>query len=216
MKKVIEHYDEKYFNLYQKNIGMFGGKANLFKYQKFIKKSDIVLDFGCGGGFLLSNLVCDNKIGIEINEIARLHCISLGINCYKDIDLIDDNSIDVIISGHCLEHTLSPHYYIDKFYKKLKKGGRVIIVVPTDSYKIKYKPNDVNYHLYSFSPMNLGNLLNSVGFSEIKVETILHKWPPFYFQIQKYLGWKTFHILSLFYGYLRTNVVQIRAFGVKK
>jgi hypothetical protein len=63
--------------------------------------------------------------------------------------------------------------------------------------------------------MNLGNLLDSVGFSEIKAETILHKWPPFYFQLQKYLGWKIFHLLSFFYGFLRTNNVQIRAFAVK-
>ncbi len=144
-----------------------------------------------------------------------MHCNSLRINCYQDLDLIDDNTIDVIISSHCLEHTLSPHFYISNFYKKLKKGGRVIIVVPTDSYKVKYKPKDVNYHLYSFSPMNLGNLLDSVGFSEIKAETIMHKWPPFYFHLQKYLGWKIFHLISFFYGFLRTNNVQIRAFAVK-
>lgn len=212
---VINHYDENYFNLYQKKIGLFGGKANLFKYEKFIRENDTVLDFGCGGGFLLSNLNCKIKIGIEINEIPRLHCLSLGLNCYDDIDLIEDNSIDVIISGHCLEHVTSPFFYIEKFYKKLKNGGRVIIVVPTDSYKVKYLPNDINFHLYSFSPMNLGNLLSSVGFNKIQVEPILHKWPPFYLQMQKYFGWKLFHIFSIVYGKLRTNNVQIRAVAVK-
>jgi SAM-dependent methyltransferase len=211
MNKAIGHYNQNYFDLYQKNIGLFGGKANIFKYEKFIKKSDTVLDFGCGGGFLLSNIKCDKKIGVEINEIPRLHCISLGIECFDNIEKIDDCSIDVIITGHCLEHTTSPYDFIGKFYKKLKNGGSVVIVVPTDSFRVKYKPDDINYHLYSFSPMNIGNLLDAVGFKEIEVETILHKWPPFYSYIQKYLGWKIFHLLSYFYGFLKTSNVQIRA-----
>lgn len=46
------HYDAEYFN-WQKNIGAFGGWANSFKFKNSISKSDTVIDFGCGGGFLL-------------------------------------------------------------------------------------------------------------------------------------------------------------------
>ena len=215
MAKAENHYDHNYYINYQKIMGEFGGKANLFKFERFISKTDIVLDFGCGGGFLLDNLNCIGKIGIELNEIARLDCISLGIECYENIDIIGDLSIDVIISHHCLEHTTSPFEHIEKFYKKLKKGGKVIIVLPTDNFKKKFKLNDVDYHLYSFSQMNLGNLLDSVGFKEIQINPIFHKWPPFYIFIQKYFGWKVFNLLSYVYGFLRRDVVQIKAVGVK-
>ena len=57
------HYNKDYFD-WQKNIGAFGGWANSYKFKNTIKKCDVVLDFGCGGGFLLSNLVCKKKIGI--------------------------------------------------------------------------------------------------------------------------------------------------------
>lgn len=43
------NYDKKYFD-WQKTIGEFGGKANLFKFEDNIKNTDTVLDFGCGGG----------------------------------------------------------------------------------------------------------------------------------------------------------------------
>lgn len=43
------YYDEKYFE-WQKTVGEFGGKANLFKFEKYINEDSDVLDFGCGGG----------------------------------------------------------------------------------------------------------------------------------------------------------------------
>lgn len=49
----MEHYNEDYFN-WQKNIGLFGGWANSTKFEQYITKEDDVLDFGCGGGYLLA------------------------------------------------------------------------------------------------------------------------------------------------------------------
>jgi len=66
---IMNHYDSKYFK-YQKIIGEFGGKANIFKFEKYIKNTDNVVDFGCGGGYLLKNLQCKQKIGVEINDAA--------------------------------------------------------------------------------------------------------------------------------------------------
>ena len=141
-------------------------------------------------------LNCKHKIGIELNPIAREFCIQKnGIDCYENIDVIEDNSIDVIISNHCLEHTLSPYELINKMYSKLKKGGKIILVIPLDSYNYKWIPNDINNHLYSFSPMNLGNLLQGCNFLNISTEVMFHKWPPFYIQLEKYLGHNVFNIL---------------------
>jgi SAM-dependent methyltransferase len=217
MKSKIEnYYENNYFENYQKKIGEFGGKANLFKFNKYINTSDTVLDFGCGGGFLLKLIDCKSKIGIELNPIARDFCIkNNSIDCYENIDVIEDNSIDVIISNHCLEHTLSPYELISKMYSKLKKGGKIILVIPLDSFKYKWKPNDINNHLYSFSPMNLGNLLQGCNFNNISTEVIFHKWPPFYIQLEKYLGFKFFNFLCLIYGRLNKKWVQVRGIAEK-
>ena len=215
MNKPVKHYNENYFENYQKKMGLFGGISNLFLFENHINENDVVLDFGCGGGFLLANLNCRKKTGIEINEISRNYCLSQGIECFEKIDSVENESFDVIISSHCLEHTTSPYEYLEKIYTKLKKGGTLIVVVPTDSHKVNYKPNDINYHLYSFSPMNLGNLLDAVGFTEIEVKPIFHKWPPLYFKIQKVFGWKFFHWISILYGFFSLSNVQIKAIAKK-
>src|SRR5215218_2786367 len=142
---VENHYQNDYFNNYQKKMGEFGGLANKFMFEKYINTEDSVLDFGCGGGFLLKNLICKEKFGVEINPIAREYCNNVnGIKCFSGLDYIADESIDVVISCHCLEHTTSPYNLVGELYDKLRKGGKIIIVVPLDSYKFFWKPKDVN------------------------------------------------------------------------
>jgi SAM-dependent methyltransferase len=216
MNKAEKHYDIDYYENHQKKIGEFGGTANLYRFEKYITKNDAVMDFGCGGGFLLKNIECREKIGVELNDIARDYCINKnGINCFKDIDEIEDNSLDVIISNNCLEHTLAPYHLIEKMFNKLKIGGKIILVIPLDSYKYKWMPNDVNYHLYSFSPMNIGNLLDASGFKEITSNYFLHKWPPYYEKIQKYFGWNFFRICCKIYGRFNKRYVQVYGIGFK-
>ena len=103
MMKTENYYDRDYFNLYQKKIGEFGGKANIFKFKDHILSTDNVLDFGCGGGFLLSNIDCNYKAGIEVNPVARNFSKNdLVIDCFSSINEVEDEKFDVIISNHAL------------------------------------------------------------------------------------------------------------------
>jgi cyclopropane fatty-acyl-phospholipid synthase-like methyltransferase len=69
--KKSNHYDSKYYD-WQKGMGAFGGWANITKFNDYISPNDDVLDFGCGGGYLLKNLVCKKRVGVEINHFAAL------------------------------------------------------------------------------------------------------------------------------------------------
>jgi len=214
---IAGHYNEQYFNKYQKEMGEFGGKANLFLFDKHVHTSDTVVDFGCGGGFLLHNLNCQEKIGVELNPTAREYCIKVnGIKCYESLNAVEDESVDLIISSHCLEHTPNPFELVSILYRKLKNNGRIVIVVPLDSHKYAWVPNDINNHLYSFSPMNLGNILQGVGFKDITATTVLHKWPPKFGEITKIFGFKTFQLLSWIYGTLNKHNVQVKGIGTKR
>lgn len=46
---VQETYNQTYFD-YHNKIGEFSGWANYTKFEKYIKPTDRVVDFGCGGG----------------------------------------------------------------------------------------------------------------------------------------------------------------------
>ncbi|MDR0639266.1 MAG: class I SAM-dependent methyltransferase [Spirochaetaceae bacterium] len=119
-------YNEEYFN-WQKSIGKFGGWANQTKFVEYITDEDVVLGFGCGGGFLLKNLRGKKKIEVEINHSAAETARQNGIEVYNQVDDVSDDSVDVIISNNALEHTHYPLGELRNLYKKLKKGGIIVL-----------------------------------------------------------------------------------------
>jgi len=211
---MLEHYGKKYFE-WQSSIGEFGGWANLTKFNKYINENDIVLDFGCGGGYLLENILCNKKIGIEVNPNAIKEAREKGIEVFEDISKVPNNSIDVIISNHALEHVREPLKSLIELKDKLKKDGKVVFVVPCESISKSFDPENVNYHLYSWSPVCLGNLFTEAGYKVVESKPYIHKWPPKYKTIAKYGGRKLFNFLSKIYARLERSWFQVRVVATK-
>ena len=86
-----------------------------------------------------------------------------GVEVYTDADQVADDSVDVLISNHALDHTLNPLQELKTLLHKVRKGGKVVFFVPCDSIRVKYKPKDVNHHLYTWNLMCLGNLFADAG-----------------------------------------------------
>lgn len=195
----MKHYNSKYF-AWQKSMGKFGGKANLFKFEKFIKETDTVVDFGSGGGYLLNNLNCERKIGIDINEVARAEGKRMGIEMVESAEICEDNIADVIISESALEHVESPYIELCKLKKILKNNGKIIFVVPWEKSQTKYVKDDINMHLYTWNPQNLYNLFKFAGYKVEKIDIIRHTWPPYYEKVYKYFGKDMFDLISKIYS----------------
>ena len=173
-------YGKEYFD-WQKKIGKIGGKLNKFKFEKEVKESDVLMDFGCGGGYLLENFGNKVKLGFEVNKTAWDELKSKGIDVYDDFDNILDNSIDSIISNHAMEHVPLPLNSFKDLYKKLKPGGRMVIVIPCEQpseSQFYYKAGDINQHLHTWCPMTFGNLATLAGFKVISCNVFQHQWPP--------------------------------------
>lgn len=206
-----KHYDADYFN-WQKNIGDFGGWANSFKFKKSIAKEDTVIDFGCGGGFLLRSLECLNKIGIEPNPSAAKSVKNFGIHHFHSpseaLSELGEEVADLIISNNALEHTSNPLQEIKDLRRLLKVGGVIHFYVPLDSINYNYNPRDINYHLFSWSPQNIGNLFVEAGYEIEYSRKFIHKWPPFYRKLA-ILGWPIFNLLCLIYGRIDRRWFQV-------
>ena len=208
------HYDQSYF-AWQASIGEFGGWANQTKFQDYLCPTDTVLDFGCGGGFLLKGLPCAKKVGVEINETAADNARALGIEVYPQVKTVPDNYVDVIISNNALEHTLHPLLELQSLYPKLRAGGRIVFVVPCESIQYHYKPGDRNHHLYSWSPMCIGNLFTEAGYTVLESKPYIHKWPPKYRQVARFGGRKLFELACRIYGQMERAWFQVRVVAEK-
>lgn len=209
----MSHYEKGYFD-WQKDYGKFGGLVETFKFQPFIQPGDNVIDFGAGGGFLLNNLRCKGKMGLEINDSARAQSQALGVDSVKSVHEIPDNWADVIISNHALEHTFQPLDEIRSLYPKLKKGGKILFCVPLEKVN-HYKPNDINQHLYTWSEMNLGNLFTLAGYHVISVKEIKYKWPPYFWIIRQKLGKFIFDLSCKIWARYKWKISQVMVVAEK-
>jgi SAM-dependent methyltransferase len=208
-RETLAHYDGLYFD-WQRELGEFGGWANKTKFAPHISPTDTVLDFGCGGGFLLKNIECAKKIGVEVNDVARACAEEMnGILAVKFVDELEDEIADVIISEHALEHCLSPRDEIVSLLKKLKPGGQIVLVVPSESNRLKWAPGDINNHLFTWNRMTLGNLFTSAGYEVITVQALYQRWPPMFRQVSRF-GRRIFALSCRIYGSLRRSTSEVK------
>ena len=152
-----------------------------------------VLDYACGigqGTALLNNVIYYDKSEDAI-KIAKKH----NINVLNNLDLIEDNSFDIVFCCTSLEHCLEPRTELKNMYKKLKKGGKLILIV-TDfanefpvggSYthlKEKIYFDRFDFHpcgwYYNWNFTGLNNLLISVGFKVVDNKRVGYKGSRFF------------------------------------
>lgn len=142
-----------------------------------------ILDLGCGTGdtlVLLKEMGWD-VYGMDIDEKAILTgrkrgLKNLKLGTYRDLDKYPDNYFDAIRLYHVIEHLDDPKLCLSLLWKKLKKGGELIMGTPNrDSlvskvFKSYWYNLDPPRHLFIFSPRTLRRLVEKNNFSVEKIE----------------------------------------------
>lgn len=165
----IGHYSgapgRRYFRYQSRNAALMAAHVAA-KFSRYVRPSDTVVDFGCGGGYVLSALSCTRRLGVEINPAARKAAQANGVTCCESLDGIDDSIADVAIAHHSLEHVACPLEVLVDLRCKLKPAGLLVLVAPIDDWRVQrdYERNNLNHHLYTWTPLLLGNLLAEAGF----------------------------------------------------
>jgi SAM-dependent methyltransferase len=203
------HYNgsagSSYFDWQNKNAADTAG-IEARKFRAFIKPTDKVLDFGCGGGHVLRSLDCGRRVGVEINPVARRFAQESGIECHAALTEVEDNFFDVVISNHALEHVPFPIAVLKEFREKLAPSGVLLLCVPIDDWKTQrhYTPTDINHHLHTWTPQLLGNSLVEAGFSpdDFSIKVLAHAWIPKTATMYRRLPRAGFDLLCNFFAIL--------------
>jgi SAM-dependent methyltransferase len=105
---------------------------------------------------------------------------------------IPDNSIDVAVAIHVLDHLLEPKDLILELYKKLAPGGKLLFVTHNERSLLakvlrKRWPAHCIQHPQLFNPKSTRVFLESCGFSQIKTRRSINFFTLGY--LIKHLGW---------------------------
>ena len=146
-------------------------RASLF--QDLGSPERTILDFGCGAGGVISRIAAARRLGIEIGEAAAAEARAKGVEVHPDLADVPDDSVDVAISFHALEHVERPMDMLREIGRVVKPSGLIRLIVPgelaTEPGQRSWRPNR-DLHLYTWTPLLFGNLAHICGYREIRTE----------------------------------------------
>ncbi|MFZ3048476.1 MAG: class I SAM-dependent methyltransferase [Desulfatirhabdiaceae bacterium] len=157
-------------NFVPDNVYPWVARLRRDKIIPFINNQDIVFEYGVGTGWNISELTCGKRIGYDLSAHLEPGLIKNNIEFTNDIHTISDESIDVVICHHVLEHTSCPPDILKDIRRILCKKGKLLLFVPyeTGNKYHHYDPDEPNRHLYSWNVQTLGNLVDQLDFKIIK------------------------------------------------
>ena len=171
----MEWYDEDN----QKNIGMFDNTSKHIFFKEIIKKykpSGKLLEIGCNDGRLFDHFKEFDCYGQDISPliIKRANLISFGKFKVGDAYTIK-GKFDIIISSDLIEHLERPFDHIIECYRKLNKGGILLIFTPNAlSWRVLSLisnldkiPEECEVHINMMTYWRLGKMMANAKFSKL-------------------------------------------------
>lgn len=147
------------------------------------KSEGSLLDLGCSSGSFLNLLKGKgwDLYGVEISgESAKKAKERTGAKIFVG-DVLEapfaPESFDAITCFHVFEHMYEPKEVLKKAWEWLKPGGVFLAIMPNIDcsearfYKSYWYPLELPRHLFHFSPTSLSNMVQSVGFRDVKITT---------------------------------------------
>jgi ubiquinone/menaquinone biosynthesis C-methylase UbiE len=162
-------------------------------FSKIHAGSQSILDAGCGEGITLEKLrkqFPENKIlGIDLSLQKVTICRSFGLDAIQgDLSMmsIRDNMFDTCILSEVIEHLSQFEQVLGEIRRILKRGGRLIVVIPNDwvffiARILFCKFKEAFYksgHVRQWTPKTLVKTLQTEGFQLISQTKIPFRyWP---------------------------------------
>lgn len=129
---------------------------------------DVVYELGVGGTKTIPTSIGIDRIPNGERIPSRSGTLSVA-DIVSDVQgklPIKDNSADLIIARHILEHCLDTLETLEHWNRALKIGGRLIVAVPNQDVINGIPMNQE--HVHGFSPKSLKHLMQAGGFKEVE------------------------------------------------
>jgi len=141
-----------------------------------------ILDIGCATGALIASFRDKGwrVTGVEISPSADYAKNERKLdvrNIPLEENKFSDNSFDVILASHLIEHLNEPKTFLEESYRILKNSGNIFITTPDISgfqsrlFGSRWR-SAIFDHLYLFSRRTLSKMLKAVGFKIVSC----HSW----------------------------------------
>ena len=156
---------------------------------KNISEQDKVADIACTCGYGTSILGKKAKevVGIDlcepvINFAKKVYgSENIRFYCQDAQQLTLDETFDKVISFETLEHIPDPKLFLNKVYKLLNEGGKIICSVPNETTR-PWANEGNKFHFRHFTKEQLINLLRECGF---ETENIFQQYKENNYTIEK-------------------------------
>lgn len=156
---------------------------NVQFFSPYLKKSDALLDFGCGNGGMLPHYArfVASVEAVEINESARKMADGYGFKIHPSLSSLEAGKMfDAIVSSHVLEHVPNVCETLKALRGHLVPEGRFITLLPIDDIHARHQRSwskgDVDHHLQTWTPRLFANLLIESGFEPVEIRIITAAW----------------------------------------
>lgn len=148
------------------------------------KEMDIVVDAAAGGGQSLivlkenkDGFTAKRMVGMDIMQPSVDYIISQGFEGYrhdicKPLDMLDDNSVDLMMFYEAFEHVSSPYLTIKNLAQKLKLGGLLAMTAQCLEGNLPIRPGESIMTTFK----GLSMLLTNYKFEILKKENSSGRW----------------------------------------
>jgi SAM-dependent methyltransferase len=135
--------------------------------KKYFSKNQILLDFGCGSMPYRNILSASihQYLGADIKENSAAQ---IEINIETGKILLEDCSVDIVLSTQVLEHVVSPLAYLRESNRVLKEAG--LLVLSTHGVWM-YHPDPTDF--WRWTADGLSKIISDEGFEVIEIRGVM-------------------------------------------
>lgn len=149
-----------------------------------------LLEVGCGSGVTLKGMQVlgwdVEGVDFDINSVRNARSKGLTV---RHGDLVgqqyQNNTFDVIVMSHVIEHVPDPLRLLHECYRILKQGGQLVVLTPNVNsighriYGANWRGLEPPRHLHLFNVSSLTNLALRSKFNDVSCQTSVRSWKIF-------------------------------------